>query len=79
MLLWCSHLAFWCLARAGAQSFEQGQRMACAGKPQGRISKMMGTREGKGREGKGRETARSSSDLPPPPLKAIMCSLSEGL
>lgn len=48
--------------------------MACADKPQGRMSTTMGTKEKKGKE-----TARSSSDPPPPPLRAIMFSLSEGL
>lgn len=41
-----SHLL--CLVRDGARSFEQGQRMLCADKLQGRISKMRGTKEEKG-------------------------------
>ena len=41
-----SHLL--CLVRDGARSFEQGQRTLCADKPQGRISKMKGTKEEKG-------------------------------
>lgn len=46
--------------------------MARAGKPQGSSSITMGTKKGRG-------TARSNSDLPPPPFKAIMFSPSEGL
>lgn len=41
-----SHLL--CLVRDGARSFEQGQRMLCADKPPGRISKVRGTKEGEG-------------------------------
>lgn len=37
-----------CSVRDGARSFEQGQRMLCADKPQGRISKVRGTKEEKG-------------------------------
>lgn len=40
--------------------------MACAGKPQGRISKIMGT--------KGREVARCSFDLLPRTLKSSVFS-----
>lgn len=49
MLLWCSSLACWCLARGGAQSFEQGQRRACADEPKGKVSTRMRIR----REGEG--------------------------